>query len=508
MKALNLYILCKAKNNDNIVLYEQTLSNRTEKLHIKNAELDTLNSLVDKLLVDKIEIDAVSGFFYSYTIPQIGKEFDLLKFDKAEGILNIELKSQMIDESKIKDQLLKNKYYLAAINTKVKLYTYVCGQDMLYELTDKDELVSVDFNELIKVNNGMKNYCISGIERLFRTTNYLISPLNTPEKFLNDCYFLTQNQMEIKKKIIEKIDDGYTMFGITGSAGTGKTLVLYDIAKTLSENYKVCVIHCGIECEGHQYLNRHNDNITVVEVKKAEEWFIEKYDYIIVDETQRIYSKNLNIILDCVLKNSQKVIFAYDYFQVLSETEKQRNIPEKLRQKKDFLEFKLSDKIRMNKNMTSFIKCMLNYTDVPKKRMNYSMIEILYAEDTIDAKRIIKYYKEKMKYVFINYTSSIHLSTIDEFGDELNTHHVIGQEFDNVIIYMDENFRYLESGELQAKTHPNPDYMYYKLLYQAVSRCREKLCVVVIGNTPLFEKLLDIKDIGCLIEDELLYMGN
>lgn len=75
----------------------------------------------------------------------------------------------------------------------------------------------------------------------------------------------------------------------------------------------------------------------------------------------------------------------------------------------------------------------------------------------------------------------------------MNTHQVIGQEFNNVIFSMDNNFRYSEDDRLQGKQHPNPDYIFYKLWYQGVSRAREKLCILVIGNKPLFTKILSIK---------------
>lgn len=41
--------------------------------------------------------------------------------------------------------------------------------------------------------------------------------------------------------------------------------------------------------------------------------------------------------------------------------------------------------------------------------------------------------------------------------------------------------------------HPNPDYGYYRLLFQRVSRTRERLCIVVIGDEVLFGKLLTIQ---------------
>lgn len=49
---------------------------------------------------------------------------------------------------------------------------------------------------------------------------------------------------------------------------------------------------------------------------------------------------------------------------------------------------------------------------------------------------------------------------IDHFNGYTNTHHVIGQEFDNVMISMDDNFQYDDKGRLQGKAHPNPDYIF------------------------------------------------
>ena len=40
----------------------------------------------------------------------------------------------------------------------------------------------------------------------------------------------------------------------------------------------------------------------------------------------------------------------------------------------------------------------------------------------------------------------------------------------------------LPERRIQGKEHPNPDLLFYKLLYQAISRAREKLCVLVVEN--------------------------
>ena len=74
---------------------------------------------------------------------------------------------------------------------------------------------------------------------------------------------------------------------------------------------------------------------------------------------------------------------------------------------------------------------------------------------------------------------------------------VIG--FDNVIVMMDENFKYSEEGDLLGREHPNPDYLLHKLFYQAVSRAREKLCIVVLKN----KKTVKRPDYGQMINDKM-----
>lgn len=74
-------------------------------------EICSLRQLVDALLNFGISISSLDGFFLNYQIPQIGKEFDLLKFTEA-SCLNIEIKSRSVPVEDILNQLRKNKHYL------------------------------------------------------------------------------------------------------------------------------------------------------------------------------------------------------------------------------------------------------------------------------------------------------------------------------------------------------------------------------------------------------------
>lgn len=86
-------------------------------------------------------------------------------------------------------------------------------------------------HELLEVSQDYKG----DIEELFEAELYLISPLTEAARFLNKEYFLTSQQRDIERQILKIIrtdHKGYCWF--TGLPGTGKTLLLYDIAMKLS----------------------------------------------------------------------------------------------------------------------------------------------------------------------------------------------------------------------------------------------------------------------------------
>lgn len=133
--------------------------------------------------------------------------------------------------------------------------------------------------------------------------------------------------------------------------------------------------------------------------------------------------------------------------------------------------------------------------DLSKKNTNirFNNIDLLYANNIDECKEIIKYYKDK-NYYFINYTPSLFSGDrLDNFKylANSNTHKVIGQEFDNVLMYIDQNF-YYENEILKSYSHPNPDYLYDKLFFQGITRVREKLAILVLNNIDVYEKLLKI----------------
>lgn len=497
MKAINIYTYSRIQE-DMATEFENILSKRSKKLKVKPQEFYAIRSLVNMLLGIGVEIKDFEIFFLSFTIEQIGKEFDLIKLDKDNLVLNIELKSEEVGVEAIQNQLEKNRYYLKHLAPDVRLYTFVETGKELYKYTSKGlQLVGVedlkDTMQLFQESLG------ENLESLFQANSYLISPLNSHQKFMYGDYFLTNQQHDIKKKIVDLIllNDKEYVLGITGKAGTGKTLLLYDIIKEIAERGEnCCLIHSGILCDGHRILSAKWDNVTIFSAKELNGDGVEnlkRYQFIFVDESQRIYSSTFEKIIKEVISESKTVIFAYDYAQSLSITEEERNIPAKLQKIDGFTEYTLSNKIRTSKEIASFTRTMMNLNNRARGYMDYSDIDVLFANNIEEAKRLINLYDEK-GYIFISYTQSMYYrNSIDLYPNNYDTHHVIGQEYDKVMIMMDKNFRYDKERRIQGKEHPNPDLLFYKLLYQAISRAREKLCVLIVENYKLFSDILNIK---------------
>lgn len=467
--------------------YGIELAEQGKNSGLKEDELDCMASFGELFKNKEDSTFMLDNFFVGYKIPQIGKEFDLLRFNNA-NVVNIELKSKA-SEDKILKQLKRNRYYLKFLNKEISLFAYIQETGIIYML-DNDNLIPIAIDdlckELIKDSDEFDD-----IDKLFNPSHYLISPFNSTTKFMEEEYFLTEHQEEIKYKILKIAESKRAEFmALTGAAGTGKTLLTYDIAKELmSKGQKVLIVHCAQLNAGQRMLQDEYD-WDICMAKEIGYKVLTEYDVIIVDEAQRIYQAQFNDIKVNVKKKKMKCIFSFDEKQYLHNNEKARNMSRQISTILTQPVYKLTDKIRTNKEIASFIKPLFDCNE-KINHLEYANIDLCYCSNKQEVILLSKHLQQK-GWKVPKYTPGT-LSTFcyEGYGiaEEESAHAVIGQEFDKVVAIIDNSFGYDGGGMLIAN---NKYYSQRQMLYQILTRTRQRLYVIILNNEPMLKRCLEI----------------
>ena len=453
MKSISIYTITRNQNIECLQKLERQLSGRTYFLKMREWELESMKALVRELEVHMQDVHALR-FFYSFQVPRLGKEFDLLQI-KDDQIVNIELKSGKVSDEAVRKQLLQNRYYLSVQGKMIQSYTYISSQERLVRLNNHDHIVEADWDQLcLALQRQSKDY-EGDIEDLFQAEMYLFSPVTEPERFLNKEYFLTSQQKDIERRILDKIRKvKYGYFWFSGLPGTGKTLLLYDIAMKLSVHQKVCMIHCGETGKEWKILHDRLLRIAFLSDSQLEECpDLKEYSAILVDEAHLLTEEKLHVILE--LSEKHPVIFSSDDEDMISDEEMDRTMIREIEHLPDIQSFHLTNRIRTNAELSSFIQNMMH---LPEKRTvrYYPHIQVVYANDEEEAGILLKGYQNQL--VFI----------------------------------IDERYYYDEKGYLreQRQKHQKPTAV--RTLFHRLNEAREEFAIIVKRNEAVYEVLLEL----------------
>ena len=473
------------------------------------------------------------GFYFSYTIEHISKEFDLLKFSaNADCALNIELKSEAIEEDRIRRQLEQNRYYLSHVSRTILSFTYVMENDSLYCLNDHGYLRSCPLSELAAAMQRppLQTYVEENIGQFFRSRDYLISPVRNPEKLLTGRYFLTNQQSEFRRQILDLLQlfeeeiretpdkipapaadrmsektpvtgaepadresaagtveqtenrQPLPMISLTGDAGTGKTLLLFDLAIEISKKKKVLFVHGGPLREGHRVIDKRLHKVhvfsgtesSVDEISSKHDF--EEYACILVDEANRFDSFCLEALIKKAIAYRIPCIFSYDPHSILGAIPLMEDT-EAMIGRYETLQLELSGNIRINRPIFSFLRTLFHQKDWSGSA-DYSCIDVLYAADKKEEKRLTAHYLSRG------------YELIRSSPESFKSGEIISQEFDRVLMVLDKRFYYDESMHLCADGKKGAAI---PPLYEGLSRAREKLCLLITGNETLFRQILAIR---------------
>ena len=548
MKPINIYELTRIKDLTDIQKLERQLSDRREYLKVKKWEFDSLCVFMNNLEENDIHSRAYK-FYYSFVLPKLSKEFDLLRISD-DCIINIELKSEVVSEFAIKKQLMQNRYYLSMLEKPIYSYTYISSNDRLVRLSNTDKIVDTKWDVLVDNLSRQGGVYDGDIEALFKEDKYIISPLTDPDRFLRKDYFLTSQQKDIENKILLHIKDNqYSVQGFSGSPGTGKSLLLYDIAMKLSNKDYVCLLHLGeapselvklnsrlkrvdfwcvnVETDTVNYIgenykvNVENHNIENYKVNvennnresgnrengkgencigevDIDEIDLDKYSVICIDEAHRITKDILTRICTRAYSAKIPVIFSYATESVLLGTQKAELGSALIESIDSFEKYQLTNRIRVNSEISSFVHSII----APNQHIHrdkYPSVNIAYANNIQEAMVIINNYNlQGYTYIYdrrihnigqnfrINYGMASEINS----GQSVDVNAAVCKEFEKVIMLIDNSFYYNESNLLVASNDSNESNTKIRCLYHGLSRAKEKVALVILDNMEVFERIL------------------
>ncbi len=289
--------------------YVRYLCGISDDKQYRHQEIQDISILANSLHVEEYSLD---GFIYSYVVPQLNKEFDLLKITST-CCINIELKSEEVSREQQKRQLMQNRHYLKLLNKeKLWVFAFVSSTKKVFTIDDGDELIECSIKELEECLKELGAGECLDLDSVFAPSSILVSPLNSTLRFVEGNYLLTEHQENVKKEVLQAVQTNTQgiFFGVTGGPGTGKTLLIYDIARELAKTFKILVIHSGILCEGHQLLNELLENIKIIAAKELKYREIKDVDIVIVDEAHRLYTESLDKVVRWVKRAKSSCLFS------------------------------------------------------------------------------------------------------------------------------------------------------------------------------------------------------
>lgn len=489
---LDTFIDVFETNDSDLKKSFKKIINNSDDDMISDTEMnDFYMLLVKKKFLSLLSSEKKMGYFFNHTIKSgIREQFDVLRFS-GDTVINIELKSQPPSKGikGIKNQLIRHKFILSTLNkTNVICCAYVTSENKLYMLTEEMGIELIDSEVLARLVPEQYSDKLE-IEEV-NLSNLIISPYSQPELFKEHRYFLTDDQLLKRNEII---DSRSRLFLIKGGPGTGKTMLLFDLArKYVKEDKRVIIVFAGNK-NNHENLSTIL-GIEIKPVKLVRVSELETYDVIFVDESQRLWEDTFN---EFMALQKPRLIFSTDHAQTLSYKEECNNLEQRLCENKSVEVKELSGKIRTDPAMESFIKKFLNLRAKKIQKFEYPKVNVVYFSNKKKAASYIKNLVNQELYVSIELTDYTTKSTAVKkrkkvFSGSETAHSVIGEEYSDVLVPLDEYFFYDDEAKLTSSYSEYYPYSEDRCIFEALTRTKENLLLVVINNPKLFIKIQEI----------------
>ena len=314
------------------------------------------------------------------------------------------------------------------------------------------------------------------------------SVYKNPDFFLEDKYILSNSQESIKNEILKRKSN---IYAISGSGGTGKSLLALDIYKTLYNNNNIIFL---VPFAKQRIISSKLINSFNIRMAKYFPLNNETYDVIVVDEAQRIKKEQLNKI------NSRcnYLVLFYDKEQDVDGT---GQIDEFLEEHKgDITKKNIKQVIRNDSTIDRYARkiCGLKKSLLEDKNFDSKKIEIYMYNEFIKKKDSFKLYKfiepTKSKKAIAPCTKHCTLKkcfNLEDLIEQEIVHFEIGREYDIVIVYLCEGY-YINNKKIDMRL-PICYGNIQNQLYTIISRAINKV-VFVCDDIEIYNFLSKCKD--------------
>lgn len=489
-KVINLYTYMEVYKDDEVFENYKYINNIESMQEQEYADVNEIASHIFNNIERQagVETKKLSGYYLDKKV-EIGfrEQFDLLRFSN-DSILNIELKSERIPDEEIKDQLIRHKFVLGCVDTEKEIYTFTY-------VSETKELFTISNESLTKVtidilcNLISLDYLENNLLDDLDADSLIVSPYSDIKRFIDHRYFLNSEQ----KKIVQDIlSTAKKVSMIKGGAGTGKTLVLFDLADKLTKlGSKVLLIFCSI-LENPIEIDNQVD-FKFIHIKQLQSLTIENFDYILLDESQRLYEENYNRVIE----SPAKLIFCVDKAQTLKYEENSLNVEQKLENIVGVQKFDLKEKVRTDESLSTFILKLFEKDRNGLQPIEFPKVNAVYFDSVIRARYFIEVMERDENYESIEVASYKTKATGTTYNEKIKSDSkdgftVIGREYENVIIPIDDRTIYIENKLVFRPTGFYYPYLGTNGIFQAITRVKKHLLFVVIKNKEIYTEIQEL----------------
>ena len=270
----------------------------------------------------------------------------------------------------------------------------------------------------------------------------------------------------------EELPESYVIF-ITRDDILGYGLPIYHIDRQIKE------LNEAFQDEAHIiYVNSRNQDDTELgrlmhdlHCKNAGDM----YSSILADEAHLLSLEKLSVLL--TWSEHRPVIFSSDSEDVISPEELDRSIVERLENLPGLQKFHLTNRIRTNAELSTFIQNMMH---LPEKRSPrwYPNIAVVYAGNGRESENLMN-----------DFVRQGYQRRTTEGSGQLDAQAVRDEE--KIVVLLDEQYYYDEKGYLRFMCSSEKDFS-VRRLFHLLNQAKESLALVVKENMEVYH--IDLRD--------------